>query len=523
MPRIRDPYGYGNGYGVRETVMRDAAYSASLPAPVGGWNARDSLANMAPEDAVILTNMIPTISNVKLRGGFTQFVTGIGSQVETLMAYSSGTASKLFAAAGTNFYDVSSAGAVGAAVVTGLTNARWQYQNITTAGGSYLMAVNGSDTPELYDGSTWTAASISGVTSSTLENILLFKSRLWFIQKNTLKAWYLPTNSISGAAVAFDLTSIARLGGKLVAMGVWTGDGGYGSDDNLVFITSKGELIIYRGTDPASAATWSLIGIWVMGSPVGNRCLVKYGGDLLVLTVNGLFPLGQSLQSNQIDPSMALSDKIQGAFAMATAAYKDNFGWQIVFSPLNNVVFVNVPASVGTQQQYVMNTITRAWCNFTGWEANCWENYNDNAYFGGNGFVGLAFDPGYADNGTDISTISLQSFNYFKQRGIQKYFTRARASIFTNGTPSVLLGINTDFNLADTTQPLSFSGIPYGAWDVGVWDTALWGSGLDITNNWQGVNGIGYCGAVSLKSASQGVQIEWASTDVVYQQGWAGI
>lgn len=520
MPRPRQQ---ARGFGVRQLIQGDTAYSASLPAPVGGWNARDSLANMAPEDAVILTNMLPSVSNVKLRGGYTRYATGLGSQVETLMAYSSGTASSFFAIAGTKIYDVSNGGAVGAAVVTGLTNARWEYTNITTAGGSFIMAVNGVDAAQLYDGSVWTNPTISNVSSAALDNVTLFKNRLWFHQKNTLKAWYLPTNSIGGAAVAFDLTSIARLGGKLVALGTWTVDAGYGSDDNLVFITSKGEVIIYRGTDPASAATWSLMGTWVLGAPIGNRCLIKYGGDLLLLTTNGLFPLGQTLQSERVDPAIALSDKIQGAFADATSTYRNSFGWQVVFSPLNNVVFVNVPVSVGTQQQYVMNNITRAWSNFTGWAANCWETFNDQAYFGGNGYVGLAFDTGYADNSTDIQTNILQAFNYFRQRGIQKYFTRARPNIFTNGTPAILIGVNVDFSLADTTQPLSFSGVSYGRWDVGLWDTALWGQGLDITNNWQGITGIGYCGAVNLKSASQGIQIEWASTDVVYQQGYAGI
>jgi hypothetical protein len=44
-----------------------------------------------------------------------------------------------------------------------------------------------------------------------------------------------------------------------------------------------------------------------------------------------------------------------------------------------------------------------------------------------------------------------------------------------------------------------------------------------MTNQWQGVTGIGYCGGLQFKSSSKGVQIEWASTDVVYQTGWAGI
>ena len=62
-----------------------------------------------------------------------------------------------------------------------------------------------------------------------------------------------------------------------------------------------------------------------------------------------------------------------------------------------------------------------------------------------------------------------------------------------------------------------------GLWDAGLWDAAVWGDDLQITNNWQGVTGLGYCGAVLLTSASTGLEIEWASTDVVYQSGWAGI
>lgn len=507
----------------RQLIQRNVADVESIPAPVGGWNARDSIANMAETDAVVLENFFPSVSNVNLRGGYIQWATGLGSQVETLMAYSSGTASKLFAFAGTKLYDVTTTGPVGAAAVSALTNARWQYANITTAGGSFLMAVNGVDAALLYDGATWTNPAIAGVASTALDNIVLFKHRLWFHQKNTLKAWYLPTDSIGGTAQPFDLSSVARLGGKLVALGTWTIDAGYGADDNLVFVTSKGEVIIYRGTDPANASTWALMGVWVLGAPVGNRSLIKYGGDLLLLTLDGLFPLSVTLQNDRIDPKVALSDKIQGAIGDATTNYKDSFGWQVVFSPNDTAVFINVPISVGSQQQYVMNTITRAWCNFTGWAANCWEIFNDSAYFGGNGVVGKAFNTSYADNASSIATNSIQAFNYFGSRGVKKYFTRARPSIFTDGVPAIFIGMNVDFNTADNTSPLAFSPTTYALWDTAVWDTGLWGAGLSITNNWQGISGFGYCGGINLKSSSQGIQIQWASTDIVYQRGWAGI
>lgn len=516
----------------RRLVQRAAANVASLPPPVGGWNARDSLANMADTDAVALVNFFPSVSNVNLRGGYVEHATGLPSTVETLMTYSGGATDELWAISDGEVYDVTAAGAVGAPAVSSLTNSRWEYTNVTTAGGNYLYMANGVDAPHLYNGTTWTAITgvsspaITGVTTTLLHSPTLFKNRMWFIQKDSLKAWYLPTSSVGGAAQVLDLSSVARLGGTLVAMAAWTIDAGYGVDDNLVFVTDQGEVLVYRGTDPASASTWALIGIWIVGAPIGERCLLKYGGDLLILTLDGLLPLASALQSSRLDPNVALSDKIQGAFALAASEYKNNFGWCLLYNPKNNALIVNVPVSASKKEQFVMNNITKAWCKFTGWEAFHFALLNDEPYFGGNEFVGRCWTTGttgYADNGVNINGQALQAFNYFETRGVKKYFTRARPSIFSNGQPDIVLGINVDFNVSENTAALSFSPQTYGVWDSGLWDVALWGQDLAITNNWQGITGIGYCGAVQLQSSSKFLQIQWASTDVVFQTGWAGI
>lgn len=513
----------------RTLIQGTAANVASLPAPVGGWNARDSLANMEVTDAVTLDNWFPSVSSVNLRGGYTNWSTGLPGEVETLMAYSSGSSSKLFAVSNGNIYDVSSSGAVGAAVVSGLSNSKWEYVNITTAGGSFMMCVNGIDNARLYDGSTWTTITgastpaITGVATTVFDNVTLFKNRLWFVQHNSLKAWYLPTNSVGGVAQPFDLTSVARLGGQIVSFGAWTIDAGYGVDDNLAFITSNGEIIVYRGTDPASASTWALIGVWQLGAPVGHRCTFKYAGDMLILSLDGLLPLASALQSSRLDPRVALSNKIQGAITEATSTYKDNFGWQMLYYAKNNALWINVPAGQGKQEQFVMNTITKSWCRFTGWNSNCWVIFRDEPFFGGNGVVGQAWANTYADNGVSINANALQAFNYYGSRGVKKYFTRARPSIFTDGEPSIFVGMNVDFQISDSTAALSFLPNTYAKWDSATWDSSVWGPGMAITNNWQGITGLGYCGAIQLKSLSKGIQTEWASTDVVYQSGWAGI
>src|SRR6266436_5657688 len=138
-------------------IKRATAHAVSIPAPIGGWNARDSLADMEENDAVTLINYLPQASDVMVRKGYIQSVTGMPAATESLMDYASPTTQKLFAAAGTAFYDVSTPGAVGASVVSGLTNARWQHSNISTAGGNFLLTVNGSDKLRGYDGTVWYA------------------------------------------------------------------------------------------------------------------------------------------------------------------------------------------------------------------------------------------------------------------------------------------------------------------------------------------------------------------------------
>ena len=76
----------------------------SIAAPVKGWNARDALGNMDPLDAVTLQNFWPGTNSVILRNGYSQHVTGITGQVETLMTYSGGATNTLFAAATTKIY-----------------------------------------------------------------------------------------------------------------------------------------------------------------------------------------------------------------------------------------------------------------------------------------------------------------------------------------------------------------------------------------------------------------------------------
>lgn len=500
---------------------RVSAKTKTLAAPVGGWNARDALGAMPITDAVSLVNLFPSTTSVNLRFGHTKWVTGIPTLTETLISYSGSTTDKLFAIAGGAVYDCSATGAVGAAAVSGLINSRWQYVNITTPGGNFIEMCNGADSVYTFDGTTWTdrSAAITGVTSSTLVGINVHKNRVWFIQNGTLKAWYLPTQSITGAAAALDLSAFCPHGGYLIAMGTWTIDAGYGVDDLAVFVTSNGDVLVYRGTDPASASTWALVGVFYGGSPVGRRCLMKFKGDLVMICQDGLVSLAAYLQSSRLDPRATLTDKIQTAMGVAIASYGSNFGWEATLFPQQDMLLMNIPfGSTTGQQQYVMNTITGSWGNFTNWNAACFILYQDELYFGAGTYVAKAWD-GNTDAGDDIVFDGLQAFSDFGDSGKQKRFTMIRPTFFTNGTPTLTGNINKDYDTAAPVSTLTITPAVYGFWGVGLWDTALWGASLSVTRSWQGASGTGYVGAPRIKGGVNGIELQWVDTTVVFEPG----
>lgn len=153
-----------------------SAVTTSLPSPIGGWNARDSLAAMSPTDAVQLVNFFPTPTDVSLRKGYTKSGLGIVGKVRSLMNYTEDSGYKLFAAAGSKIYDSKPATAV--EYFDGITSDKFQHVNMTNQAGHFLVACNGADPTMVFDGTQWfyiavtdTAQTISTITRGGTGNL----------------------------------------------------------------------------------------------------------------------------------------------------------------------------------------------------------------------------------------------------------------------------------------------------------------------------------------------------------------
>lgn len=501
--------------------------SGSAPAPVGGWNTRDAVASMSPTDAVILDNWFPASTSVDLRKGTVNWATGFSTRVQTLFSYSSPTTKKMFGADSTGIYDTTISGPVGS-VVMALTNGYCQYVNFSTPAGAFLLSVNGIDSLKLYDGTTWTSItdvstpiSITGLTTSTIININSFKNRVWFVQKDSLDVWYMPVASIGGAATKFPISGLFVRGGYLMSMGTWTIDGGAGVDDFAVFVTSEGEIAVYQGTDPASPSTWALVGVYFIGEPIGRRCLAKYGGDLLYMCKQGLFPLSKALQTASIDRTTAMSDKISPSFSESATTFGSNLGWQTTIFPSANMVIVNIPAYVGTASyQYCMNTITQAWCRFTEWNASCFFVWNSRLFYGCENSIIEAW-VGPADLGNSITGVALTAYTYLQTPALTKHFKLIKPVLFVNSSYDLYVGVAIGFNndAVDYTQ-VSSSILGSSLWDSAVWDVDMWGSGPSTDEDWNSLTvNPGRAVAAKLQIRTKLSSIQWVSTDYIYETG----
>src|SRR6185312_126254 len=307
-------------------------------------------------------------------------------------------------------------------------------------------------------------------------------------------------------------------GGQLQAICTASLTDGSTFDDYIAFITTEGEIALYRGTDPAQNGLFNIVGRYRIGKPVGRRCTFKYGTDTLIICSDGVVPLSVLAAQGRVNTSEAISYKIQNLINADVQSYKGNFGWQGVLFPLQNKIIVNVPQSENTTQyQYVMNTLTNAWCRFTGWNAACFCVLGDSLYFGGSNYVALA-DTGQADNTSNIVGTLKTAFSYL---GVdrQKHLKMVRPTLQTTGTVNVVTGTNLDF---DNAPPATVPGIATAsgsAWDVSPWDTSPWANGYTIQNNWASAAGIGYAVSTYMSVATNAVQVRFQALDYLFEPG----
>lgn len=492
-----------------------SAGSVALPAPTGGWNAKDNLATMPPTDAIRMDNWIPDTSSVRLRAGDTEYASGLSGNVESLITHVSDSAEKFLAASDGNIYNISASGAVSGTLGTGFTNARWSWDNF----GDKTILVNGADTPQSYDGSTLASAGFSGLTVANLNTVSQVRDRLWFTEKDQAWVWYGSIGGVTGALTKFDLSQIAT-GGHCVRVTKWSRDAGDGMDDLTVFLMSTGQVIVYQG-DPST--TFALVGKFAMPAPLGKRCAVQIGGDVVVLTRGGYVPLSAMMGEGDLE-NRYLSSKIRNAVKEAVDDAGANFGWEAIRTPDSKFLVFNVPLTTNSEyHQHVVNLFNGSWCRFTGREARCFGVFQNQLYFGGSTKVYQA-DAGLTDasrSGASISATCQQAFTAFNATG-QKHITLLRPTIEAGGTATATFAVKADFDTTNVLSNLQTFGATFDTWEQASqsWNNweQTWDEGAGVNTFTTSADSLGEYHSVVAQLQSNNT-FKWFNTALVFKQG----
>lgn len=489
--------------------------STTIPAPIGGWDAFSPISAMPPQNAIQLINWFPQPGYIELRNGFVNYAdTGTGEPVETVMGYQGLdiTANALFAVSDGDVFDVTG-GSSSATSITGLANSRVQSTMFNNGTVAVRWCCNGDDDPFYFDGSTWTVTSITGVTGPDIVSVTPYRNRLWGVLKDSTKACYLGLNAIDGAAVAFDVGAQFPRGGFLQAIGTWSSSNTNGPQEYIGFISSYGDIAVYLINDPTSSGSVFYLGTSQVGSPIGRRCTCKLGSDLGLLCIDGLVTLSMTLNYDRaVIQANSLSANIRTAMTAAAQRYGDQFGWQAISYPRNTMVILNVPLSENNQQQqYVMNSITRAWCEFEGQYANCWEVFEDRAYFGNNDGVVCLADEAAGDEDQTLSGVVKGAFNPYGIPGNIKQWKMILPLVTINTAYPVNpeMGINIDFADDAVLDPIDFTDASIVAiWNDPdtLWDEALWPGDI-LASQWVTVVGVGRYASIVMT-----VDVPWDAT-----------
>jgi len=525
------------------------------------------------------------------------------------MAYSGGTR-RLFAAADGKVFDITApadADVVPAAVVTGQTSNYYSTVPYATAGGFYMLALNGDDDPLLYDGANWygvndkplvslafdaqtvnftigatvtggtsgavgvieaqtdagttgtlqirkasgtyqdneiisggggsatvngvattLAPAITGVTTANLIQGTAYRNRIYLAEDGTTNVWALPADSIGGAAIQISLAGVFRKGGTVQFVATWSLDAGDGLDDKLVICSTEGEVIVYQGSDPADPDNWGLVGNYECPRPMGKNGYMRAGGDLVILTEQGAVPVSQIIAKDPAALALAaISRNIQPDW-ITDASARRSLPWEIVKWPSRSMTLITNPTVTDGQsdQCYIVNSETGAWCNRPGWGMRCLAYHDGLVYFGTNDGRVLIADTGGTDDGDNYVCTAVVAWDHLGAVGHEKTVLMARGQ-FLAATPfNPLFSASVDYAITLPTAP-NVASAPSSTnnWDAGLWDEARWDTGsvsLPVSTDWLSVGVSGTVAAAQLQVTSGRTEtpnVELVIVNLLYEVG----
>jgi hypothetical protein len=376
--------------------------------------------------------------------------------------------------------------------------------------------------------SSISAITITGVSTASLIHVWQHNSRLWFVQGGavsggTTKAWYLPIDSIGGAAVSFDLGGLFAKGGSLLFGATWSSDSGSGFADRNVFVSDQGEIVVFAGDDPAS--NYEIAGHYQIARPVSPQTW-QAGGDLIIATEDGMVAMSAVATVDRAALiARAITANIEPSWRRMVSTNLTGLPAQIM--KWNSMGLVGWPHRAGTDL-FVVNLITGSWAKWTGWDVQSMAMHQGLAYFGDTTSV-YQMEAAGSDNGASYICRLSWLPEHLGAPGTFKVVGLIRA-IFRSLVPfNPKLSVAENYGKSFPSAPNAPIETTIEAlWDVGIWDSSIWDDAPDseergtAITQWVAAGACGYAVSPQVQITAGGSRMldaELVALDLSYSVG----
>lgn len=350
-----------------------------------------------------------------------------------------------------------------------------------------------------------TGITLTGIDTRTIDQVFEHKERLFFVQKDSQSVFYLAPKAIGGAASELNLGSVFSEGGRILFGSTWSRDSGEGMDDYAVFVTERGEVAVYEGTDPDTATTWSLVGVFQVGEPVNKLAHFRLGGDLVFATEDGAIPMSSMFDADRAEArSTAISFPIEDAWRSDIRERSAAYPVTMTLWHSETSLVVGTPASVNNLRiSYVRNIRTGAWARILGWDIRASATFGDEFYFGGTDGIVYQGDVGGTDAGTAFTGQYVPKFTEAGTSDI-KATTTASLTYWAAEKAKVKFSGCSDYTIPVRSAPAPSPVTGTSTWGAGVWGTFVWGAANDriAFESTGAAHAVGYSVAPSIQVTS---------------------
>lgn len=467
------------------TLTKRNRITPLLVKPSKGWNTEAAEANLSPEYALILDNvMIDKNGRITKRNGSISIATipdnavirGFGEYIAA-----DGTKQVIFNTSDGKLYRLNSGNTLTEIAGNYTQNTRCYFENF---GGTTVIS-NGVMQPKGYDGTSSTALSSDanlpnfkfGVVHNNRFHVAgVSGSRTtWTASKagsvTASDAWTVPSTIVATSPFSTNISRYIGKGEEIVTLGVYL---------KKLLIVCREHVVLFD--TPTDATLLDMEADFPVPGGISPAGGVNYGNDFAFWSKFGITTIASSVRSQKLEPGANISRNINSHLQSRFQFIIDN-GLEdyvtFVNYPQRRLIGVNLPTDVAASkfEQIWYHYFFDAWFRWTGINTPSLFVASDGTLYGSTPGKLLQLDAGTNDDGAKIDTVYKTPPLYLGDGTRNKRLTWI-TYVVDNGIKQIDFDELLTWNLGSTTADLtykSFSVPPTGSlWNRAKWNKAQW-------------------------------------------------